>query len=48
MKRYFLLLSLLLSTALSAQQTAYRTVEEIPYTRSEDAYARDRCKLDIY
>lgn len=48
MKRYLLLLSLLLSTALSAQQTAYRTVEEIPYTRSEDAYARDRCKLDIY
>lgn len=27
---------------------AYKTVTDIPYTASDDAYAKERCKLDVY
>jgi len=37
---------LLCSTVARAQQ--YQQVSDIPYTASADAYARERCKLDVY
>lgn len=51
MRNYLLaLLGLIISSVLSAQepQTAYQTVKDIPYSSSDDAYARERCKLDVY
>ena len=51
MNKYLLLfLSLIISSVLFAQeqQTVYKTVKDIPYSSSDDAYARERCKLDVY
>ena len=51
MRNYLLaLLGLIISSVLSAQepQTVYQTVKDIPYSSSDDAYARERCKLDVY
>lgn len=39
---------LLLSPQLYARAVEYKTVENIPYTQSHDAYATERCKLDVY
>lgn len=49
MKRYCLL-SVMLCCFLSiaAQEIAYRELHDIPYTASKDAYAQQRCKLDVY
>ena len=49
-KYLFVFLGLILSSMLSAQeqQTVYQTVKDIPYSSSDDAYARERCKLDVY
>lgn len=49
-KSLLLLLGILLSSLLPAQerQVVYKTVTNISYTRSDDAYARERCKLDVY
>lgn len=47
MKRLTLLLTLLMvAMAASAQQ--YLTINDIPYSKSTDAYAQERCKLDVY
>lgn len=48
MKKYLLLLSILIATHLGAQEVAYKTIENLPYTTSQDVYAKERCKLDIY
>ena len=48
MKKYFLLLSIFLCSVLSAQEAAYQWARDISYTSSDDAYARERCKLDVY
>lgn len=49
MKKTFLLLfSVLLSSLLASQETVYQTVRELPYSSSDDAYARERCRLDVY
>lgn len=33
---------------LGAQNYEYRTIENIPYAKSDDTYAQERCKLDLY
>lgn len=50
MKKTLTLLALFLTALLSAQprQTTYSTVRDISYTDSDDAYAREYCKLDVY
>lgn len=48
MRKYLFLLSILACSLLSAQETEYKTVKDIPYSSSDDAYARERCKLDVY
>lgn len=47
-KTFLLLLSVLLSSLLASQETVYQTVRELPYSSSDDAYARERCRLDVY
>ena len=37
---------LLLYTSIARAQ--YQQVNDIPYTESTDAYAQERCKLDVY
>jgi acetyl esterase/lipase len=39
---------MLLPTILQAQHQQYQQVNDIPYTESTDAYAQERCKLDVY
>ena len=48
MKQICLLLTLFCCSLVSAQEVHYKTIKDIPYTSSEDAYARERCKLDVY
>ena len=50
MKKTLTLLALFLTALLSAQprQTTYSTVRDISYTDSDDAYASEYCKLDVY
>lgn len=45
MKRFLLLILLLQATLAGAQ--SYKTVNDIPYSQA-DAYAKERCKLDVY
>ncbi|MBR6978744.1 MAG: carboxylesterase family protein [Prevotella sp.] len=45
-KNIFLTLALLLCTSVAMAQ--YQQVNDIPYTESSDAYAQERCKLDVY
>lgn len=45
-KSIFLTLALLLCTSVAMAQ--YQQVNDIPYTESSDAYAQERCKLDVY
>lgn len=49
-KKILLLLGLMLSAMLSAQETqvSYNIEKDIPYSVSGDRYARERCKLDVY
>ena len=47
MKRLFLLLTFFLAATVALAQS-YRTVTDIPYTQDADAYAQERCKLDVY
>lgn len=44
----FLLLSLLASNFLIAQEVTYRTEDNLSYSLSKEPYAVERCKLDIY
>ena len=48
MKKYLFVLSILMCSLLSAQEVVYTTVKDIPYSAADDAYARERCKLDVY
>lgn len=49
MKIKYLLLSLLMiSAAFKLMAYDYVTIEDIPYTHSENEYAKERCKLDVY
>lgn len=48
MKRILLCLSVLICTFTNAQETVYKTIENLTYATSQDAYAQERCKLDIY
>lgn len=43
----FLVLVLLFCTMVARAQQ-YQQVNDIPYTESADAYAQERCKLDVY
>ncbi len=45
-KKIILLTTLLLSALMAKAQ--YRQADDILYTESTDAYARERCKLDVY
>ena len=43
------ILALMLLPMISqAQRQQYQQVNDIPYTASSDAYAQERCKLDVY
>lgn len=46
MKRHTLILLLLVSTICSMAQ--YKRVNDIPYVTEGNAYAKERCKLDVY
>lgn len=49
MKKYlFTFLCIFVCTALFAQETSYQWARDLSYTSSDDAYARERCKLDVY
>ena len=39
---------MLLPITSQAQRQQYQQVNDIPYTTSADAYAQERCKLDVY
>ena len=39
---------MLLPMIAQAQRQQYQQVNDIPYTASADAYAQERCKLDVY
>jgi gluconolactonase len=45
-KSYFLILALLLCTAIARAQ--YNQVNDIPYRDAAEGYAQERCKLDVY
>ena len=48
-KMYLLLLCQFLVLSVFAQEkTIYRTVKDIPYRTTGDAYSQERCKLDLY
>ena len=47
--RAITILTLMLLPMISqAQRQQYQQVNDIPYTASADAYAQERCKLDVY
>mgnify|MGYP000815565254 FL=1 len=49
MKKICLTLSLLLAFLdVFAQEITYKEVKNVPYSSSEESYAKERCKLDIY
>ncbi|MDE6139842.1 MAG: alpha/beta hydrolase [Alistipes sp.] len=49
MKRLLLLIGIaMLAVTASAQQPVYQTCSDISYVESTDAYAAERCKLDVY
>ena len=39
---------MLLPMIAQAQRQQYQQVNDIPYIASSDAYAQERCKLDVY
>jgi dienelactone hydrolase len=48
LKIFTILAFMLLPIISQAQQQQYQQVNDIPYTTSADAYAQERCKLDVY
>ena len=48
MKRIKIVIALLLGIIFQAQAINYKTLKDTSYTTSNDAYARERGKLDIY
>jgi len=48
-QKYCILLVILFTASLTfAQEQEYKTIKDIAYTTSADAYAQERCKLDVY
>ncbi|MBQ6191809.1 MAG: alpha/beta hydrolase [Bacteroidaceae bacterium] len=47
MRRFITICLMAFCMAASAQQK-YKEVRDIPYTNEQDAYAQERCKLDVY
>lgn len=47
MRQFIFLCMMALAAFASAQQT-YKEVRDIPYSSEQDAYAKERCKLDVY
>ena len=47
---WLIVLSLVLACPIVAQEVGgeYAQVNDIPYSTSQDAYAKERCKLDVY
>ena len=48
LKNTVILVLMLLPMISQAQRQQYQQVNDIPYTASADAYAQERCKLDVY
>ena len=48
MIKFTILALMLLPMSSHAQHQQYQQVNDIPYTESDDAYAQERCKLDVY
>ena len=48
LKSVTILTLMLLPMITQAQRQQYQQVNDIPYTASSDAYAQERCKLDVY
>lgn len=48
LKRTVSLVSFLLFCVVAVFAEDYKFVENIPYSSSDDAYAKERCKLDVY
>ncbi len=48
MRKLCLALCLIFCTVVSAQEITYRTIENIPYRYTEEPYAAERCRLDVY
>jgi acetyl esterase/lipase len=48
LKRIYTLFIALTAAALWLSAQSYKTIENICYTSNTDAYAQERCKLDIY
>ena len=48
LKSAIILVLMLLPMIAQAQRQQYQQVNDIPYTASADAYAQERCKLDVY
>lgn len=48
MKRICFLLSFFMCGVLYAQELTYRIIKDVSYSSSNDSYAEERCKLDIY
>ena len=47
MIKFTILALMLLPMSSHAQHQQYQQVNDIPYTASDDAYAQERCKLDV-
>jgi len=48
LKNVIILALMLLPMISQAQRQQYQQVNDIQYTASSDAYAQERCKLDVY
>lgn len=48
MKKAICFLLISFGVAMMARAVDYRIEENIPYNQSDDSYARERCKLDVY
>ncbi|MCD8185280.1 MAG: alpha/beta hydrolase [Rikenellaceae bacterium] len=48
MKRFVIILYLWLPSLCFSQANPYRTIPDIPYRQEGDAYAQERCRLDVY
>lgn len=47
-KKYFIVAAFLCMLVTSIRAVNYRIEENIPYSSSDNEYARERCKLDVY
>lgn len=47
-KTFIIILGIVLSQGIAAQNSHYKTIKDIPYKTAKDAYVKERCRLDIY